>query len=71
MSIRFKCMKTMKNSEIRTLIDEYEHKEVYRNMLKEKFLDGVTYEALSDKYHYSISTVKRIARNFVATINDL
>lgn len=47
-------------SEIERLINEWIYKEKYRNILKDRLLDGMTYEALAEKYGMSDRQMKRI-----------
>ena len=47
-------------SEIERLIDEWIYKEKYREILKDRMLNGMTYEALAEKYGMSDRQMKRI-----------
>lgn len=47
-------------SEIERLIDEWIYKDKYRKILKDRLLDGMTYEALGEKYGMSDRQMKRI-----------
>lgn len=47
-------------SELEHLIDEWIYKEKYRSILKDRLLDGMTYEALAEKYGMSDRQMKRI-----------
>lgn len=49
-----------KNSEIMELINEYIHSERDRALLSRKFVDGVTFEALSEEFSLSTTQTKRI-----------
>ena len=48
------------NSEIAFLIDEYVHNEVYRDMLKDRFINGMCFEPLAEKYNFSVRHTKHI-----------
>lgn len=50
----------MTNTEIINRIDEYIHSERDRAILKRRFVDGITYEALAEEFDLSVSQVKRI-----------
>ena len=50
----------MTNTEIIYRIDEYIHSERDRAILKRRFVDGITYEALAEEFDLSVSQVKRI-----------
>jgi len=45
---------------IETLIDEYIHSELARNVLKRYLLDDVTYARLAEEFGYSERHIKRI-----------
>lgn len=47
-------------SELEKLINEWIYKEKYREILKDRLLDGMTYEALAEKYGMSDRQMKRI-----------
>lgn len=47
-------------SEIEKIIDEWIFNEQYRNILKRRLLDGITYEKLSDEFHFSTRHIKNI-----------
>lgn len=47
-------------SEIEKLIDEWIYKKKYRDILKDRLLNGMTYEALAEKYDMSVRHMKRI-----------
>lgn len=48
------------NSQICTLIDEHIHNQRDRNILKSRYVDGLTYDALGMKYDLSTQRVKAI-----------
>lgn len=48
------------NSTICAVIDEYVKNKEYRPILKDRFTDGLTIKALSDKYGYSEQHIKQI-----------
>ena len=48
------------NSEITNLIDEHIHSERDRAILKQRLVDGICYEKLSDEFELSVRQVKNI-----------
>ena len=48
------------NSQISVLIDEYIHNERNRRLLKRRFIDGITFDALSAEFDLSVRQVKKI-----------
>lgn len=48
------------NSEIREAIDEFIHDAVVREILKDRLIDGMTFERLAEKHGYSPRHIKRI-----------
>lgn len=48
------------NSDIEKVIDEHIHSERDRYILKSRFIDGLTYEKLAEKYDLSVRQVKRL-----------
>ena len=48
------------NSQISSLIDEHIHHALQRQMLKDRLIDGMTYERLAEKYDLSTQQVKNI-----------
>lgn len=48
------------NSEISAIIDEYIHNERNRNILKSRYIDGLTYEKIAEKYNISSRYTKTI-----------
>lgn len=53
-------MKEYTNSQIATLIDEYIHSQRDREILKDRFINGLTFSELSGKYYLSERQIKRI-----------
>lgn len=53
-------MKEYTNSRMIEVIDEYIHSERDRNLLKRRYIDGVTYERLAEEFDISVAQVKRI-----------
>ena len=51
-----------KNSEIINLINEYIHSERDRLILYERFVNGLTFSELSDKFYLSERQIKRIVK---------
>lgn len=54
-------MREYTNSEITAFIDEHIHSERDREILKDRFVNGLTFPELSAKYHISERQLKRIA----------
>lgn len=54
----------MKNSEIAQIIDEYVHNEKHRQMLKRRWIDGITFEELAYEFEFSVTQVKRIIHKY-------
>lgn len=48
------------NSEVEKAIDEYVHNSTYRLILKDRYINGLTYEELAEKYGYSVTHIKNI-----------
>lgn len=48
------------NSQISALIDEYIHKERDRQILKDRLVDGLTYDELADKHFLSFQQIRTI-----------
>ena len=48
------------NSQMSALIDEYIHNQKYRDILKYRFIDGLTYEAIAEKVDMSPQHIKTI-----------
>lgn len=53
-------VKEYSNSQIRAAIDEYIHVQHHREMLKRRLIDGLTFEQLSEEFHYSVRHTKTI-----------
>ena len=53
-------MKEYTNSQIAALIDEYIHSQRDREILKDRFINGLTFSELSGKYYLSERQIKRI-----------
>lgn len=48
------------NSQINAAIEEYCHSKRDRDLLKSRYIDGLTYEALAERYDLSVTQTKRI-----------
>lgn len=48
------------NSQISFLIDEHIHHALHRKMLKDRLIDGMTYEQIAEKYDMSVRQTKNI-----------
>jgi len=53
-------MKDYTNSRMIEVIEEYIHSERDRNLLKRRYIDGITYEKLAEEFDISVAQVKRI-----------
>ena len=53
-------MKEYTNSQISHLIDEHIHSQRDRELLKSRYIDGLTYEQISEKHDLSVSQTKTI-----------
>lgn len=62
---------TYANSQIIRLIDEYIHSARDRAILKDRFVDGLTYSELEDKHHLSERQIKRIVKRADALLLKL
>lgn len=49
-----------KNSEVIALIEEYVRLERDRNILKDHWFGGLTFEGLAEKYDYSVTKIKDV-----------
>lgn len=52
----------LSHKQVEYIIDEWVLNQRNRDLLKSRFLDGLTYEKLSEKYDLSVSQVKNIVR---------
>ncbi len=50
----------LSRSQIEYLIDEWVLSQRNRNILKSRFVDGLTYEKMSEKFDLSVSQIKNI-----------
>ena len=48
------------NSQISSLIDEHIHHALHRKMLKDRLIDGMTYEQIAEKHDMSVRQTKNI-----------
>lgn len=64
-------MKEYTNSEITRLINEYVHSERDRLILFERFVNGLTFSELSDKFYLSERQIKRIVKKADAMLMKL
>ena len=53
-------MREYSNSEISHIIDEYIHNSLYRDILKSRYIDGMTYEAIAEKYDRTNRQIQNI-----------
>ena len=54
--------KEYKNSDISALIDEYIHSDRDRCIIKDRFINGLTFTELSQKHYLSERQIKRIVK---------
>ena len=55
-----KKVKEYANSQIALVIDEYIHKKNHRELLKMRYIDGLTFEELAEKFDLSVRQTKNI-----------
>lgn len=55
-------MKEYTNSDMTNLINEYIHSERDRNILIDRFVNGLTFSELEEKHHLSERQIKRIVK---------
>jgi len=55
-----KKVKEYTNSQISAVIDEYIHSQRNRNILKRRYVDGITYERIAEEFDLSVRQVKTI-----------
>ena len=48
------------NSQISSVIDEHIHHALHRQMLKDRLIDGMTYEQIAEKHDMSVRQTKNI-----------
>ena len=53
-------LENITNTQIRSVIDEYIHNARDRQIMKDRLVDGLTYESLSEKHELSTVHTKRI-----------
>jgi DNA-directed RNA polymerase specialized sigma24 family protein len=58
------------NSQIARVIDEYVHNRRDREVLKARYIDGICYEPLSERFGLSVRQVKNIVYKHEQTILD-
>lgn len=63
-----KDLTNIPNSLIIKVIDEWVQGERNREILKDRYINGICYEPLAEKYDISISTVKRIIGKYSPVI---
>ena len=55
-----KEMKEYSNSQISAVIEEYIHSKRNRELLKRRYVDGITFEKLSEEFELSVRQAKTI-----------
>ena len=63
-------VKEYETDQIIALIDNHIHNAVYRQIMKDRLIDGIHYEALAEKYNYSTRHIKRIVYSGMNKIAD-
>ena len=48
------------NSRVTEVIDEYIHSERDRNILKDRYINGLTYEKISERHNLSVKQIRNI-----------
>ena len=61
-------MKEYTNSQIAYVIDEYIHKKIHRDLLKRRYIDGLTFEELAEEFDLSVRHTKSIVYKYDNTI---
>lgn len=56
------------NSQISAVIDEYIHSQRNRDLLKRRYVDGITYERIAEEFDLSVRQVKTIVYRAEKTI---
>ncbi len=52
--------KELRNSDIEYCIDEYVRRREHREILKEKWFEGLTFEEIGSRHHLSVTIIKEI-----------
>lgn len=63
-----KDLTNISNSLIVKIIDEWVQGERNRDILKDRYINGICYEPLAEKYDVSVSTVKRTVNKYSPVI---
>ena len=53
-----------RNSDMKLAIDEYVHNPRYRELLKLRYCDGMTYEEIAEAVDYSTQHIKTICKKY-------
>ena len=61
-------MPNYKNSAMMAAIEEYVHNPQYRELLRLRYCDGLTYEEISEAVNYSPQHVKHVCRTYKETL---
>jgi len=61
-------MKEYTNSQISAVIDEYIHSQRNRDILKRRYVDGITYERIAEEFDLSVRQTKTIIYKAEKTI---
>lgn len=57
-----------RNSDMKLAIDEYVHNPRYRELLRLRYCDGMTYEEIADAVDYSTQHIKTICKKYKETL---
>lgn len=61
-------MKEYTNSQISAVIDEYIHSKRNRELLKRRYVDGITFERIAEEFDLSVRQTKTIVYRSEQTI---
>ena len=53
-----------RNSDMKSAIDEYIHNSNYREMLRLRYCEGMTYEQIAEAVDYSTQHIKAICKKY-------
>ena len=61
-------LKDLTNEQIEYMIDAWIHNKRNRNLAKEKLIDGISFERLSEDYKLSVTRTKTIVKEVKETL---
>lgn len=62
-------LKRMSNTDIINLVDDWCHSERNRNIMKRRFVDGVSYEKLAYEFDMSVRQIENIIHSEVERLS--